>query len=236
MMKFNDFEVHLTEDGSPSLKPADSEAMHSSKGAFAETLYIYGHGLKNSPQEGNSFNILSVGLGLGYNEILWASYCLANNKNKSFLHSYESIPYLSDSFIKWINNQQTELSKTYDKILKLFSNEFKITEQEIRKFLRERYNHSFFIHPALTSINKTTLTFNCIFYDAYSSATSPELWKPEFLESFLINYPDNHCSLSTYAAISALTKALAGQGFQVKKRKGFGYKRECTFAIKKPQN
>lgn len=234
-MQFSDFEILTTADGSPSLMPKGSEPMHSSKGAFSETLYIYGHGIQQSYQLTDSTNTLSVGLGLGYNELLWASFCISKKINNSFLYSFESVPYLSNSFIKWLGDSPNELTNTYDKILNLFSEEFKVEPEVIKAFLKSQHNNNFFIHSSLTSTNNTSKKFNCIFYDAYSSSTSPDLWEEPFLLEFISNYTDSTCVLSTYAATSRLTKSLAQQGFQVKKRKGFGFKRESTFSIKQGQ-
>ena len=68
-----------TADGSPTLRfrldngASESEAMHSLKGALSETQYIYGTAMELALAQGFAPKILSLGLGIGYVEILAAA-------------------------------------------------------------------------------------------------------------------------------------------------------------------
>ena len=68
------FTYLMTDDGSPTIRfgigAGASEAMHNLRGAFSETLYIYGQAIEHAFQSGFEPRILSLGLGLGYVEIL----------------------------------------------------------------------------------------------------------------------------------------------------------------------
>ena len=142
---------------------------------------------------------------------------------------------LSVSFEQWLSGKETELESSYNKITKLMASEFEIETVEVKNFLRKKLNHSFFILPALTTYNNDKRQFQCIFYDAYSSSTSPSLWEKTFLSGFLDHFSGTECVFTTYAATSVLTKCLSSQNFKVIKRKGFGFKRESTIAIKSPK-
>ncbi|MBK7845346.1 MAG: hypothetical protein IPJ71_17000 [Bdellovibrionales bacterium] len=70
----NPFQIEITQDGSPTLRLRDSsglgESMHNLKGAFSETLYIYLPTLQRAFEwQEPETRLLSVGLGLGYNEL-----------------------------------------------------------------------------------------------------------------------------------------------------------------------
>ncbi len=96
------FTFITTDDGSPSVRlgqgEGSSEAMHNLRGAFTETLYIYGHAIDLALASNFEPRVLSLGLGLGYVETLSAGLAL------KFAKSLQS----SDSNIQ----QQTEISST----------------------------------------------------------------------------------------------------------------------------
>ena len=72
-----EYAFEATEDGSQTLRlglgEGASEAMHSLRGAFSETDYIYGEALRAALTRGWPLNVLSMGLGLGYVELLSAA-------------------------------------------------------------------------------------------------------------------------------------------------------------------
>ncbi|MEO0336841.1 MAG: hypothetical protein AAF202_10620, partial [Pseudomonadota bacterium] len=90
-----------TKDGSPTLEitvEGVNENMHNFHGAFSETDYIYGEALRwalASPVP--TLRVLSVGLGLGYNEIMTAAWSLRATESGhcrvGSLHSYEVDPF-----------------------------------------------------------------------------------------------------------------------------------------------
>lgn len=71
-----------------------------------------------------------------------------------------------------------------------------------------------------------------IFYDAFSSQTSPELWTESFLKDFLLKASDFPCCFSTYAATGALKRSLKSSGFVPHILSGYGGKRQNTLAIR----
>ena len=96
------FDWVLTQDGSLTLKPhgKNSEWMHSLAGAYSETQYIYGQTLRkvlsNWPSD-QKVQILSLGLGLGYVEVLCAVESLRHQVPFS-ITTYESEKSLIDFF------------------------------------------------------------------------------------------------------------------------------------------
>lgn len=269
------FEILWTEDGSPTLrslpKPSDlkslpsdlsepqlhlSESMHHSGGAYQETQLIYGDCLRHVfnvrkilPQ--NKVSVLSVGLGLGYNEILTAVEALKNNcqPDQVFLCSFESQQFLTDSILKWVGRRSDPASVLYDKIAQFFINEhgksldsssvFEI--KDIQDWLQKSFeNKSWKIFGAIdegwpqgiSENDLTSLKFNCIFYDAFSSKSSPHLWLEDFLFKFFLQTTQESCCVSTYACTGALKRALKKNGFRLDLQSGFRSKRNRTFATR----
>ena len=115
-----EFEIFTTSDGSPSLCIANStgytEKMHHSAGALSESIYIYYAALEAATQRQWPIRALSLGLGLGYNEILVAAHAVKRN-GSAVLYSFEIEPALIKSFLDWVHNEPAHLAPLYDSIL-----------------------------------------------------------------------------------------------------------------------
>src|SRR5262245_15802711 len=95
-MPAESWERVITADGSPTLvcHRADAaawEPMHSLKGALGESLHVYGEAISACPSPGPV--ILSVGQGLGYNELIALAL-----KPDARVISYESQEELAAAF------------------------------------------------------------------------------------------------------------------------------------------
>lgn len=221
------FKVVETKDGSPSLQLftedfVASEIMHHSGGAYSETQYIYGEALRLGFSQGLS-RVVSVGLGLGYNEILSAHEALEAGVSLQ-LESYESESALKAAFLRFIFENQGEV---YQKMSLFFPNSLRA-----QKSLQQMQAHSSWIlREALTLETLPKSKPQVILYDAFSGKTTPELWEKDFLIHFL-NTCDQDAIFTTYACRASLKKALKEQGFKVLIRPGFQGKRNCTLAIR----
>lgn len=107
----NEFRFVLTEDGSPTLellKPDGvREKMHHFRGAYSETGHVYGKALDLAVQKGWPLRVLSLGLGLAYNEIMvgaaLASLEAQGQKPMAYVQSFEREGFLSEMFFKWVD-------------------------------------------------------------------------------------------------------------------------------------
>ncbi len=223
------FKMLETADGSPTLSLNDGEKMHSMQGAFAESLYIYGELLKEpiaSPR------ILSVGLGLGYNEIITFAHFLKKGRTDFTIESYESVEFLTQALKNWIQGNSSPLQECYENILHRTCEHFAINKMPLLESLRMGLkNKTWTIKGELPLAPTTHQSFQVILYDAYSSETNQELWSESHFDSFIPTFCDPECChFTTYAATGALNRSLKRHGFTVLKRPGFGHKRESTQA------
>lgn len=227
------FDILTTADGSPTLSLNGGEKMHSMDGALAESFYIYAPCIYKAATTPNP-SILSMGLGLGYNELIALAYFHKNDIDKFKILSFEKEDFLTSSFKLFLQEKSSPLQQVYSQILKEISAHFDISP----KLLRQNAHQSeaggkFILHQSLTLKNPTPYLFNGILYDAFSSETDKELWNQEYLEQFIQNYcQKENCFFSTYAATGNLKRALKTQGFKLTKKEGFGKKRESTFATR----
>lgn len=228
------FDIIKTKDGSLTLSLSGGEKMHSTDGAISETSFIYGPVIEKLTLLKNP-HILSMGLGLGYNEILTTSMFLASKVSNYTISSFEIVPELIKYFKSWAHEQtNTPLDICYNSALKMIATQFKLQESSIKKRISESLeNKSFLILGPATAVNSQSFLYNGILYDAFSNHTDPELWDEDYLDQFINNYCDTHnCYFSTYAATGNLKRILKKNNFTIEKRKGFARKRESTFAYK----
>lgn len=203
--------------------------MHHRGGAYSETQLIYGDPLRISIKGGGR-RFLSLGLGLGYNEILVAVECLRHgiSPRQMQLLSFESEEALRSGFIQWLQGQGDEI---YDLVAGFFA--FDILK--IKHFLLQALeNHQWQLRHALdeSSLSLLDSDFNCIFYDAFSSKTSPQLWTEEFLNLFFAKACSEISVVSTYACTGALKRSIKNQGFELLLKPGFNGKRLRTMGIR----
>lgn len=237
-----------------------SEAMHSLKGAFSETVYIYGTAIETCLTKGFAPRVLSLGLGMGYVEILACALFLKKAhelqegpERASFLaatggESFELLEPLRRWFVNWLFGETSEeklpadFRTAYDGILSRTAEHAGVSASEIRAHLAELVSDGRWrIRGALaadTDLGSAGRTpdgaggFGCICFDAFSSKTSPELWNEEFLKAFFAKACASQCVLSTYACTGMLKRALKASGFEVTIREGFSSKRDSTFAVR----
>ncbi len=226
-----EYKSEHTEDGSPTLRlPPTWEPMHALDGAYTETLYIYAPTVQQALQVAHPARIISVGLGLGYNEILIAAEALKLGVGTVRIDSYESVPELRNFFAAWIRGETSPLDFVYTAIAELYANTYERPALEFREFLKNSLQRGEFqLLPAITAKTQFQKSQGILF-DAFSSKSSPELWDETFLNHFIKTAAAPTCHLSTYASKGTLHRTLRSHGFVSEKRAGFGKKRESTFA------
>ena len=223
------FEEIETGDGSPSLKglSPDSEPMHNRAGALSESRWIYGRLIDPSFQLKNP-HFLSLGLGLGYNEILIAEAGIRTGQDW-FCHSFEANEVLVEQFLSSLKNPQKENgpAQTYKKIFSFFKDSEKIRQSLLKAHQEKRW----VIEGALTTESKPLFPIQAYLWDAFSQRTSPDLWNEKFLADFLLRTRDQKSAgFTTYACTGSLKRALTEAGFRVETQEGFAGKRNSTFA------
>lgn len=235
------FEPLMTEDGSVSLTPkkqftgslsdepkldSPGEPMHSKKGAFSESDYIYSQGcqlyIDKNPNL-NHYKAVSVGLGLGYNELLIAYKFIDLNDGSFQIYSYEKESFLVEAFRK-----RVERPSKYPAFWKPFEKAPKTQLLKIQKVILDETVYCGEIHKEnLNPFFGSVL----VCFDAYSSKTNGDLWDENFLNRML---KDTHLGsvLCTYAATGSLNRALKNNSYTNIHKKGFKGKRQSTCAFK----
>lgn len=227
------YQTLITADGSPTLiDPKSGQAMHAREGALSETLYIYGEAYVESRKIAANRNVCVVGLGMGYIELSILLHWLTSfsTAESPILHSYESDSKLRDDFVSWLNGKA---NANLEKAAKLVSQQFGLSEKSLKEVALDFYSRfQWQIHGVLNRDTQAPAKFGLICYDPFSSSANAELWEEDWLDSFVKNFADTESVFSTYAANGRLKRVLNKNSFELKKKDGFGMKRESTFATR----
>lgn len=228
-----------TGDGSPSLQIegvgelSRAEKMHSWEGAFSETLYVYGEVLQALADRKRPLRVFSLGLGLGYNELMTAGFVLSKQVPFESGVSTELDPWLIQQFQKWLEGQASELCEPYSQVCDLFAKHYGVTSVELRQRLAGWVaNGSWTLAGGYhENFDLSHLLPNAVFYDAFSEKVSPELWTEGILKQ-TVAAMDKLSVFGTYASKGRLKRILKESGFQLMDRPGYGGKKESTLAIR----
>lgn len=223
-----------TEDGSPTLSIGPTwERMHAEEGAFTERQIIYQPLVENAFITVKEPVFLSLGLGLGYNELIIAFESLQRRQNPALIASYESVDFLRETFKNWLNEEPSELSVVYDEIIKLYSQKYKRDPAEAKSFLLKMLRDDRLQLLGAVEEAEPPVSHGILF-DAFSPRTCPQLWAEEFLESFFEKTSAACCYVATHACNAVLKKALKKKGFTLEIHEGYGRKRESLSAYRLP--
>jgi len=242
--------VYWTSDGSPSLifeknlEPESiyAEKMHHSLGAWSETKYIYLPAIEVAADcdvfQDKTISVLSLGLGLGYNELMTLALEL---KRKSLghpvnfqVHSYEVLSELRRNFLDQLQSGQSQAySDCYRWIFENIAKDFSIEIEDLKRMGRERIQSGeLLLLGSFPDSLPPKQEYEVLLYDAFSKKMSPELWEESFLFETLGRHCAKDCVVSTYAATGALKRSLLGLGFKKILRPGFSGKRDSSFYVR----
>lgn len=232
-----DFHFHTTADGSPSLSFGPiGEWMHHRSGAFSETQYVYGEAITLAWGT-KARRFASVGLGLGYLEILLAAWAERDRGVEAVrLRSFESDAHLRRSFTDWVfhaPSSAASLYAAYNSITDRTAALYDVAPSLIRFRLKEWHvAGQWTCEPGLSEETAWQHPVDAILYDPFSSETCPQLWSEAWLGSFLEKAAAPRCVFASYASTSVLKKSLGRKRFRLIPREGFAGKRECTLAVR----
>lgn len=257
------YEVLVTRDGSPSLAkkldtrhPSESgtslgdtqprgEAMHHLGGAFSETLLIYGTPLERAFKVG-ARSVGSVGLGLGYNEVLVAALATCRGLRHIHLQSWESDSNLVQVFHQALVGMAGSVDSTFganaatpqkscSEILQRFASHFPSQPGDdggeflARWLVQAKQSGSWQVLGDLLG-SPSEQPLEVVLFDAFSSRSQPELWNESFLQSWLEASCAPDCVFSTYACTSALKRVFRRSSWTIHPRPGAFGKKESFLA------
>ena len=218
--------IFITKDGFPSVMSSTfKETYHSINGALSESKHVFiNAGLKYVAAQKQNIRLLEVGMGTGLNAALSCEHASKENIFVDYI-AIEPFPLESEiveEFIKICNNIDTNLLAFFKQIHNVQFNQDVIFHPH---FHFQKINHTF-------NNFKPKVSFDLVYYDAFSPAVQPEMWTYQVFEKLYECMQDNACMV-TYCAKGIVKRYLRSIGFQVQTLKGANEKREMIRAIKK---
>ncbi len=227
--------IEPTKDGSPTayFDGFESERMHHRNGAFGETIYLYGPVIQWAFCKVEAPRILSLGTGIGYNEIIATAFELIF-ETQCRIDSFEADTRLNNSLKNWVlglvDPTQVVPFSVYNAILNLTAQTFDLPQDLIFTRLKEKIlNQTWILHGAFS---EPQFKYNAIIYDFFSTKAMTSFWEESYLQNFFEKASDDFCAMGTYACTGALKRSLKNNGYQFMKRKGFSWKKASIFAFK----
>ena len=203
--------------------------MHADEGAFTERQYLYQPLVQKAFEAVSEPVFLSLGLGLGYNELLIAFEALKRGQRPSLIASYESVDVLKDGFVAWLRDEPAQLTEVYDQIADLYASRYEQTPAAAKVFLLALIQQDRFRLLGPVEEGEPSPSHGILF-DAFSPKTCPQLWAQEFLDIFFEKAAAIPCFFSTHACNVRLKRALKKNGFKLTVQEGFGRKWESLLA------
>lgn len=210
-----------TEDGTKSIRSLKyMETMHSTSGAYEESLLKHVFPSRILECEKPELNVLDVGCGIGYNIL-----ALLNEFEKLNSSSFLSITSLENdfSFVPLMNNISFNDSRDT-----LFG--FIKTAMANGEYTGRNFKISIMSGDARRLIKQISdISFDAVFQDPFSPAKNPELWSVEFFKE-ISRVIEKNCILTTYSSAAHIRMALLEAGFNIGMGPSVGKKREGTLA------
>lgn len=186
------------------------------------------HKLKKTAEHTPPFLIAEAGFGTGLNFLLawqsWLGIAPTERRNLHFI-SFEKHPIKSQdlalSLAQW--PQLSALSKQLQEQYPLL-----IKGQHTLEFESGQVVLSLVFGDINEELPNYQFRADCWFFDGFSPNKNPDMWSTS-LFSEAMRLSATNATFSTFAAASSVRKSLQSAGFDVRKRKGYGKKREMLF-------
>lgn len=223
-----DITLETTNDGSPTLaiRRADGrvEKMHHAGGAISETRFIYGQALEVARADRRPVRALSIGLGLGYNELLTLA---APGSDDTTIFSFEALALLRTEFRAWAGGDDSGvLAATQTRVAELCGPD--VRRAAGRALAEGRLR----LLGAFPEAARGVTQVNLVYFDVFSNQMDPHLWDEDMLVETCAPLLAEDCVWASYAATGTLNRALARLGFTRLKKAGFKRKPQSTLAVR----
>lgn len=225
--------AHLerTPEGVP-YAPHFQDIYHSAEGGLAQArqVFLAGNRLPERWQGRDSFTILETGFGLGLNFLASWDALRADARGPARLHfvSVERHPFAAGDLaaalapFEELQPLATALLAAWPPPLAGFHR---------LQFDGGRVQLTLLAGDARELLPQLEARADALFLDGFTPARNPEMWSPEVVRE-LARLATPGATLATWTVAGGVRAALAGAGFRVEKREGFGRKREMLTGVR----
>lgn len=203
-----------TNDGSLTLyHPEYRQHFHTLAGAASEAQnkFIIPSGLKEKLENSDNVNILDIGFGLGYNAIAAIKRAMETGNTPLKITSLERDIKTLQAAVQFFDTDSLE----HKIISALLAN---------GRWNNNTCDLTLIIDDARKTICQLEDTFDCIFLDAFSTETNPELWTYDFIKKLASKLKPGG-TITTYSSAFPVMGAFIRSRLHTGETEAFGRKR-----------
>lgn len=197
---------------------------------LAETRHVFldGNNLPDAWYGQEHFTICETGFGTGLNFLaavkLWQDTPVEQRPKNLYFISFEKYP-LSQDYIATHLAHWDELSHILDLLLAKYPTDLSQKKYELEIMDGVKLTLYF------GDINQTIPTLNtpidCWFLDGFKPSSNPDMWSDTVFQN-MARLSHKNSTFATFTAAGFVRRGLSAVGFDVRKVKGFGRKREMS--------
>lgn len=208
--------------GAPRSKEFD-DVYFSAENGLAETMHVFiaGNNLPRAWEGRDEFTICETGFGTGLNFLAaWTLFeeTAAPGQRLHFI-SFEKYPLDAEKIAEWLGPWENEFGER----LKTLVSRYGPGTAE----MSGRVNLTLIFGDVNEEIPKLEAAVDAWFLDGFKPSANPEMWSGTvFANMARLSAPG--ASLATFTAAGFVRRGLAAAGFEVKKARGYGAKRDMT--------
>ncbi len=195
---------------------------------LAESRYVFlkGNDLPNAWNNREHFIICESGFGTGLNFLavlkLWLEHDIDQRPKNLHFISFEKYP-LGRGFIKDVLSCWEELSEVLAKLLAVYPSDLTGNIYEIPVI--DGVKLTLIFGDINDELPKLKTQIDCWFLDGFKPSSNPDMWSKTIFEN-MARLSVTGSSFATFTAAGFVRRGLEECGFEVRKIKGFGRKRE----------
>jgi tRNA 5-methylaminomethyl-2-thiouridine biosynthesis bifunctional protein len=221
------------QDGNVPFSPHFGDIYFNPKDGLAETRYVFlaGNNLPAAWRDRESFVIGETGFGTGLN-FLAAWQCWESDPKRSRrLHfvSVEKYPLSRNDMIR-AHQSWPELSQYSKQLAEIWPHETMLPGVHRFSLADGDVSLTLLIGDAIECWSGYDGNIDCWFLDGFAPSRNPDMWHPNLFAALANASNPRGTSLATFTAARIARDGLESAGFEISKRKGFGYKRDMITA------
>ncbi len=205
---------------------AFDDIYYSVDDGVGESLYNFfkGNDLPNAWLDREYFTICELGLGTGLNMVLAIDLFLKESKPNQKLHliSIEKYPLTKEQILQALDRWKDIFSDGLD----LFIKRYPLTIPARHSFdLNEKISLTLCFDDVDDALQELNTAVDCWFLDGFNPAKNPDMWSENVFKE-IARLSNSEARFATFTAAGFVKRGLEAVGFDVRKEKGFGRKRE----------
>lgn len=210
-----------------------NDVYFSAVDGLAETNYVFleKNNLPENWKDKEQFVICETGFGTGLNFLAAWKLWDKTTKPDQRLHfiSIEKFPLSADQIKNYLEPWANEFPDHLDQML----NHYPILTPGFHRLNFENITLTLIFDDANQALPRLNANVDCWFLDGFKPSENPDMWSDTVFQT-MANLSQEGTSFATFTAAGFVKRGLREAGFDVKKVKGFGTKRDMLIGNYQP--